>query len=70
MSFAVAMNVGVTCSRVRWSHAETYTFTLLASNCLLPGGFYVQSSFQMPSNFFSIPKILSRSVPAFVDGEN
>lgn len=70
MGFAIAMNVGVICSRARWSRAETYTFIVLASNCPLPGVFFLQSSFQIPSNFFSIPKILARSVPAFVDGEN
>lgn len=40
MGFAIAMNVGVICSRARWSRAETYTFIVLASNCPLPGVFF------------------------------
>lgn len=70
MGFAIAMIAAVACSRARWSHAETYTFSLLASNWPLPSVFDLQSSFQMLSNFCSIPKILARSMPAFVDGEN
>lgn len=70
MVFAIAVIVGVACSRARWSHAETYTFCLLASNWPLPSVFDLQSSFQMLSNFCSIPKILARSMPPFVDGEN
>lgn len=70
MGFAVAIIVGVPCSRARWSHAETYTFSLLDGNWPLPGVFDLQSSFQMLSNFCIIPKILARSRLAFLSGEN
>lgn len=45
MGFAIAMNVGVICSRARWSRAETYTFIVLASNCPLPGVFFSSKLF-------------------------
>lgn len=66
MVFAVAGIIGVASSGAGWSLAETYT-SLLASNCPLPGVFDLQSSFQMLSNFCSIPEILARSMPASVD---
>lgn len=67
MVFAVAGIIGVASSGAGWSLAETYTSPLLASNCPLPGVFDLQSSFQMLSNFCSIPEILARRMPASVD---
>lgn len=66
MVFAVAVSIGVASSGAGRSLAETYTSPLLASNCPLPRVFDLQSSFQMLSNFCSIPEILARSMPAFV----
>lgn len=52
MGFAIAMNVGVICSRARWSRAETYTFIVLASNCPLPGVFFSSKLFSNAKSFF------------------
>jgi len=70
MCFAIAVIVGGACSRARWSHAETSIFSLLGGNWPLLSVFDLQSSFQMQSNFCSVPKILTRTMPAFADGEN